>query len=829
SRFWGSGMMIPLLDDAGHRFGLAKILRDLTSHRRHQQLQSGQRQILEQIARGAPISEVVAAVVDLLQSQVPRAVAMIRVADAADGGRDENPQTLVGPTTPGGAEPGTPRSVTPRREWSTPICAVDGEQLGVLITTYDEDTIPSLPEQEIIDVAVQLVATAIGKHRLQAALTAEQAREQAALARAFELSPTFLAVLTGPEHTFTLTNPAYDQLIGHRPVLGKPASEALPEIEGQGFFELLDQVYQSGEPFVGREILVRVQRTAGAEPAPRYLDFVYQPFRGRDGRIEGIVVSGVDTTDAVRARERVEQLADARDRERRQLETVLTQSPVAIVIAEAPSGRILFMNEKFTEIMGHATMVDALSEYSRHYIAWHLDGRPVVSDEWPMSRALRHGEIVEGETLEIQQPGGRRRLVTFNAAPVRNAAGEVAAGITLFWDVTEQRSAEQQLRNAERMQAVGTLAGGMAHEVNNQMTAVLGFGEFVLRALGPAHPQAADMRLVLQAADRAARVSQQLLTFTRQQVTQPRRLDLVEVLSRLAPVLRQLLGADKELVLSTDPAVRPISADPGQVEQVLINLVANARDATDTGDTVTIQLANAVLDATQYTDSAEEAGLYVCMSVADSGHGMDRETRARIFDPFFTTKPVGQGTGLGLSLVYGVVTKHGGRLKVTSEPGQGTTISIYWPVARAESGADAGAAAAGTSTEDARSVHWGSVLVVEDEPIIRLLAERTLEDAGFEVLGAPDGQAALQLLDDLPAPPSLIITDAIMPRMNGRQLAEVVAERYQGVPVLFMSGYTGEDVVRRRLVPEGAPYLQKPFTPDQLERAVWDLLPGRGD
>ncbi|HEX2217497.1 MAG TPA: PAS domain-containing protein [Gemmatimonadales bacterium] len=366
----------------------------------------------------------------------------------------------------------------------------------------------------------------------RASARAVAAAERELLAGVFELAPSFMAVLRGPEHVFELANPAYYQLVGHRAVLGRTAREAIPEVEGQGFFELLDRVYSTGEPFVGNEVLVHLQPAPGAPLEPRHLNFVYQAMRGADGEVTGILATGIDVTAVVQARRIVERalaeterIAAERDAERRQLRTVLEQAPIAIAIT-GPSGEILFANPTFERLWGRPVEETRAEDYSTAYTGYHLDGRPIASEEWAGARAVQRGEIVEGEVIEIVQAArrgasGRRLTVWISAAPVRDAAGRIAGGVVMFRDITAERRTEQQLRDAQRLQAVGTLAGGVAHEVNNALQGVLGFGTFVLRALGPEHPQSPDMRLVLQSAERAARVSQQLLAYTRQQVTQP--------------------------------------------------------------------------------------------------------------------------------------------------------------------------------------------------------------------------------------------------------------------------------------------------------------------
>ena len=527
------------------------------------------------------------------------------------------------------------------------------------------------------------------------------AKDRELLASVFELAPSFMAVLRGPDHVFELANPAYSQLIGHRAVLGRPVREVLPELAGQGIFELLDRVYATGEPYVGSEALVQLQPVPEGPREIRYLNFVYQAMRGATGGVTGILVTGVDVTDLVEARRIVEhalvesrQAAAERDAEGRQLRTVLEQAPLAIAIT-GPAGEIRFANPTFERLWGRSVESTRADAYSEAYTGYHLDGRPIASEEWAGARAVLRGEVVEGEVIEIVQAGargipGRRLTVWISAAPVRDADGRIAGGVVIFRDITAERRTEQQLRDAQRLQAVGTLAGGVAHEVNNALQGVLGFGAFVLRALGEAHPQAADMRLVLQSAERAARVSQQLLAYTRQQMSQPQPVDLPDLLVGLRPVLQQLLGADKSLVLRPPAGDVPrVHADPLQVEQVLINLVANARDAMDTGGRVTIEVdrVNArSVDELYPSDLGFRLmpGLYVRLTVSDTGHGMSPETLARAFDPFFTTKPVGEGTGLGLSMVYGTVKQHGGYVGARSTVGGGTTMELYWPVAAAE-------------------------------------------------------------------------------------------------------------------------------------------------
>ena len=740
----------------------------------------------------------------------------------------------LAPPAPGGAaEPSAPAETIVRDLWPEPVRqaltlalaaapALPGPH-GVLVLGLN----PRLPLDQAYALFAEQVAREIasaldGVRRVarerQSALDAAHA-ERALLERVFDLSPAFLAVLRGPHHRFELANPAFLQVVGHRPLLGREVLDALPEIAGQGFLELLDGVYRTGEPFVGNELPIQFQIVPGGALEWRHVNFVYQPMRDAGGSVTGVLVSGVDVTALVAAREAAERarldaerLAAERDSERRQLVTVLEQAPLGIVITEAPSGRFLFVNPLAAELFGESP--------------FHPDRRVIQPHQWPMSRALQ-GEAVWNEIIEIERrPTGQRLEISVNAAPVRDAEGRVIAAVAMFWDVTEERRTERQLRDVQRIQAVGTLAGGVAHEINNQMTAVLGFGSFVLRALGPVHPQSSDMRRVLQAGQRAARVSQQLLAFTRQQVTQPRGLDLGDVVNELQPVLQQLLGADKQLSIACVTGGLMVNADPDQVQQVLINLVANARDATETGAKVRIQVEDVTVDAETPAPLGEPLtpGRYVRLSVADTGMGMAAETRARIFDPFFTTKAVGQGTGLGLPMVYGTMRRHGGYVLVQSALGLGTTMELYWPVA-----AGLNARTDGDRADDeGRSYPPGGgavILLAEDEPMVCALAVRTLEEEGYRVVSARDGIEALAWLESLERDkvrPEIVVTDVIMPGLNGRQLSDAVQARWPEVRVLFMSGHTGRELLDR-LVPAGAPFLQKPFTPEALAQAVGAL------
>jgi nitrogen-specific signal transduction histidine kinase len=390
-------------------------------------------------------------------------------------------------------------------------------------------------------------------------------------------------------------------------------------------------------------------------------------------------------------------------------------------------------------------------------------------------------------------------------------------------DVTERKRIEQQYLQAQKLDSIGRLAGGIAHDFNNLLSVIAGYGELVLADLK--EPGAARSRVleILRATERATGLTRQLLAFGRKQVIEPRVLDLNATAQDAERMLRRLIGEDIDIAMKLAPDLGRIQADPGQVEQVIINLAVNARDAMPRGGKLTIETTNVALDddaVRGYVDV--KPGHYVRLCVSDTGVGMDRETREHLFEPFFTTKEAGRGTGLGLATVYGIVKQSGGHVWVYSEPGWGTTFKVYFPrfgdVAEPGRPAiEAGPAPGGTET----------ILVVEDDEMIRSLIRDILESTGYRVLVADDPESGMKLIGE-EQEIHLLLTDLILPGMSGRELVDKVVELKPDIRVLFMSGYSDEAVARHGILEPGLAFLQKPFSRDALVRKVREVLDSAG-
>jgi signal transduction histidine kinase len=404
--------------------------------------------------------------------------------------------------------------------------------------------------------------------------------------------------------------------------------------------------------------------------------------------------------------------------------------------------------------------------------------------------------------------------------PQTDEQGRVVGLIGASQNVTARRRLEEQFRQAQKMEAIGTLAGGVAHDFNNLLTVICGYSDLLMRDLASGDPMREPVIEIHRAGARARALIRQLLAFSRQQVLEPKVLDLNAVVADMEKMLRRLIGEDIELVVALDAGLPQVKADPGQLEQVLVNLSVNARDAMPRGGRLCIETRHVTLDPS-ITDatSGVRAGEYVLLSVSDTGVGMDPGTKARVFEPFFTTKEPGKGSGLGLAIVHGVVTQSGGRVEVESEPSHGATFKIHLPAVT--EGPPAGKVVSGP-----RAPPGGheTILLVEDEAAVRKLASHILASCGYSVLEAANGQEALRVAADHRSPIDLLLSDVVIPHLGGPQLAKQLTAAKPGLKVLFMSGYADAGVLEQGSVGTEHAFVQKPFTPLGLAQKVRDVL-----
>ena len=510
-----------------------------------------------------------------------------------------------------------------------------------------------------------------------------------------------------------------------------------------------------------------------------------------------------------------------------EMETLFEVIPIAIALAEDPEVRRIRMNPGFARLLG-LPLDTNLSIAPRENgevppFTLERDGRLLTPEEAPMQLAAATGQRVDVAEIVFVFPDGRRVTLLGTAAPLFDSGGRVRGAVGAFMDVTANRIADERLRQAQRLESVGRLAGGVAHEVNNQMTVVLGSAALVLRRRDLPDVVRQDVEEILRAGERAAAVTGQLLAFSRRQLLQVTALDVATVVAGLAPVLRRALGESCALELRLAEGLPPVRADRGQFEQVLLNLVLNARDAMPRGGQLTIASGETQLDeqyALQKPGVEVRPGPYVLLTVTDTGHGMDKETLAHVFEPFYTTKGLGKGTGLGLSTVYGIVKQANGYVWAYSAPGQGTTLRIYLPP-------DTGTGTAAGPEAPATRGGSETVLVVDDEAVVRETARRVLEERGYTVYTAEGGAAALALLaDGGRARPHLLLTDLAMPGMSGLELAAAAHDWAPQMTALFMSGYPDSELRERGLLGSDLAFVQKPFTAEVLAERVRATLDG---
>jgi PAS domain S-box-containing protein len=494
--------------------------------------------------------------------------------------------------------------------------------------------------------------------------------------------------------------------------------------------------------------------------------------------------------------------------------SLVTNAPYGICRCDS-TGKILDANPAFLELLGH-TSPDEL-------IGQHIFGLYAEHDKWfDLADYLRSSEPFKGLAAEWKRKNNTTTVVRVSGRSVLNG-GEGIVFELFAEDVTERRALEQQLRQSQKMEAVGRLAGGIAHDFNNLLMVILGYSEFLLERLGAEPHLRGPAQEISSAAERASSLTRQLLAFSRKQMLAPRIVNLNDVATENIKMLTRMIGEDVDLVMVPAPNLWPIRADAGQIDQVIMNLAVNARDAMPTGGKLTIETSNVTLDDEYARFHAPlRPGDYVMIAISDTGNGMDSDTQSHIFEPFFTTKGT-KGTGLGLSTVYGIVKQSGGYIWVYSEVGRGTTFKIYLP--RVASIGEPAAQVAAAPVEY-RKVEPGTetILLVEDEANLRYLARQYLEKQGYKVIEAADGAVAMQIAVAHEAMIHLLLTDVIMPGMNGRELAQRISEIRPNVKILYMSGYTENVIGHNGMLDAGIRLLQKPFNLRDLKSKVREVL-----
>jgi PAS domain S-box-containing protein len=587
-------------------------------------------------------------------------------------------------------------------------------------------------------------------------------------------------------------NPAAAQLFG----LTSPA-----QLKGKRYADLVLAATPLDQPNLEQQTLRRADgRVLEAEAAMKV-------FKRGERRITQIVLREVPLPRSPRetAAERLRMATEAAT-------ATITLDPIGDVVHWSESAAQL-IGYSAREIVGRAFSTLIAEEEAERY-----------NFEEILRQTVKAGRChIEGWKL---RKDGSRFYAAQDFSALFNRHGGVAGFSLSIRDLSEPdgsttlRETEAQLRQAQRMEAVGRLASGIAHDFNNLLTAIQGHAQFLTEDLDPGHPSRADVDEILHSSERAAALTRQLLAFSRGQSLEPETILLNTIITAMERLLRRVISEDIAVESVLEPQLWSVRADPSQIEQILVNLMVNARDAMPMGGRITIQTANAEL-ATSYAQRREEIepGEYVMLAVSDTGMGMDRDIQARIFEPFFTTKEPDKGTGLGLSTVFGIVKQMGGHVYVYSEPGRGSTFKVYLPRA----GGSAVSTGRGAPQHDVAE-HREGVLIVEDDDSVRALARRVLENRGYRIWVSSTAEEALQILNQYGSELSVLLTDVILPSMTGQQLVEEIRESWPHLGVILMSGYTGEEMRRHGVVGAGDYFLEKPFTPDALAHRVREVI-----
>jgi signal transduction histidine kinase/CheY-like chemotaxis protein len=681
----------------------------------------------------------------------------------------------------------------------------------------------------ILDTVVETTGKVLADRRLQG----ERKRQNQLL----QQMPGFVAVLAGPTHVYTYVNDAYVAISGPREFLGRTVREVFPELEGQGIYELLDGVYATGQPVHAKALPLKLQGKDGGQ-GTRYIDLLYEAIHGDDGQVLGIFVGGYDTTEHVRAKAeladseaRLLALAASLERQVDQRTRALQDSEDFTRLALGATGGVgvwsyLVAVDKFycdaaiSELYGLDAAVAANGISRRGFLA------NVHPEDMPrLQQTMSGGLQTEGE-LELEyricHPDGSVRAVLSRGHTYFDEAGHAVRRTGVGIDMTRQRQLEEQLRQSQKMDALGQLTGGIAHDFNNMLQGIVMPLQLIRKRVAAQKYEGLERYIEagLESARRAASITQRLLAFSRRQPLVNRSISLSAALRGLEAILRNAVGENVTLVIDEAPDAWDVLTDPHQFDSAVLNLTINARDAMPDGGTLTIALSNMALTAAQAARiEGLAAGDYVRVAVRDTGVGMSNAVMAQAFEPFFTTKPLGQGTGLGLSMIYGYARQSQGTVVLESVEGIGTAVNLYLPRATAL------AVPASVALPDmpSPSASQRQILVVEDDEVVRRMAVELLRDQGYQVLEASDGAQGMALLERS-APIDLLLSDVGLPGPNGRQLADFALSRMPDMRVILMTGYAAHVASDAALLRGDVELMVKPFDADALLRKVGELL-----
>lgn len=674
---------------------------------------------------------------------------------------------------------------------------------------FDLSYSPLHGDDRAIEGVLVTVVETTGQMVAERMLAGEVARQR----RLFQRAPGFIAILSGPDHVFEFANEAYVRLIGKGDVIGRTVREALPEIAGQGFYELLDAVYRTGKRFTAEETAISLRRGPGEAVEVLYLDFVYEPVLDEDGRVTGVFTQGHDVTAAHTAQQALRDLNA--DLERQVVERASERgrtwqiSPELMGVLNRDA-RFERSNPAWGAMLGWSAA--EIAEMSMFDLIHPEDVQR--SEDWFQS--LQQGTSIVRFENRFRHKNGHYRSLSWLAVPEDTRVYCSARDITFeVGQTADLRRAEELLRQAQKMEAVGQLTGGVAHDFNNLLTIISSSIDFLQRPDLPVDRRDRYLRAIADTVERAAKLTSQLLAFARRQPLTPRTFDIGKQIRSVVNLMRPLVGSRVEVILNLPQDPCFAYADVGQFETALVNLAVNARDAMD-GEgriAITVKPSDAVPALRAHL---RRPGDFLAISVADTGCGVAADKLETIFEPFYTTKEVGKGTGLGLSQVFGFTKQSEGEVEVQSVVGKGTTFTIYLPRSCDLALVD--------TTSPAPPVRVGGegfrVLVVEDNEAVGRFSTEMLQDLGYKTVWVANASDALRLLVDGEQQFELVFSDVVMPGMNGLELARVLRERHPGIPVVLTSGYSGaltDGLENFRLV-------QKPYSVEVLSRVLQAAL-----